>query len=331
MKSIYRILTSNNPNLTFLQILILIGIVLFGIVIYKASSPPKKYRVEGFTQKQPFVLKTNEAVYDDFYIDIYDELYDTKQRGKKELVQILKTTEPTVKNSSFLDIGSGTGYIVNQLSEAGYIAYGIDKSQAMVEYSDKKYAKSEYKCGDAVDPMTFDNSSFTHILCTNFTIYSFEDKERFFRNCYFWMVPGGYLVVHLVDYDNFNIYAPRTKASMANFPSLTKKPRVTNTIADFYDYKYNASYRFPQQKNSSGVNEVVFQEEFIDKTTNNVRQNEQTMYMMDIDKIVAIANKVGFVLHAKMNMKNIFKTNVGEPANPYADENQYLYVFERTM
>ena len=86
MNSIINILTSTNPNLFFTRLALILGIILAVIILYKISEPPFK-KIENFTQKEPFVLKTNQNVYDDFYVDIYDQLYDTKKRIQRELTQ----------------------------------------------------------------------------------------------------------------------------------------------------------------------------------------------------------------------------------------------------
>jgi hypothetical protein len=65
---------------------------------------------------------------------------------------------------------------------------------------------------------------------------------------------------------------------------------------------------------------IVFKETFTDKETNNVRQNENTLYMESIEDIVGIANNVGYIVHAQINLETCG-----------GDSNQYLYVFERLM
>lgn len=323
--TIYNILTSKNPNLFFTKLLLILGIILAFIIIYKLTEPPK-LPVEGFTQKEPFVLKINEEVYDDFYSDIYDQLYETKARTQKELVQVLKMTEPTTNNSTFLDIGSGTGYAVDQLRQGGYMAFGLDKSQAMVKYSEQQYPESEYKCGDAKDPMTFESGTFTHILCTNFTIYLIDDKATFFKNCYFWLKPNGYLIVHLVNRNMFSIYKPQGKEPIFDMPKSSKKHvRSIDAATEFADYNYAASYQYPKNEYNTITKQVVFREKFVDKDTKHVRQNEQTIHLDGLNEIVKMANQAGFIVKGKMTMDKVNKTG------PYADRYQHLYIFERVM
>lgn len=325
MKTIFNILTSGNPNLFFTKLALILGIILLLIILYKISEPPFK-KFENFTQKQPFVSKLNQDVYDEFYVDIYDELFDTKKRAQKELTQVLKMTEPSTKHSCFLDIGSGTGYLVDQLTQAGYMAYGIDKSQEMIKYSEEKYPDSEYKHGDVMlDPMIYDTGSFTHILCTNLTIYLFENKMTFFSNCYFWLKPNGYLILHLANRHKFSIYTPMAKKPLWQLPSKTQPPQITDTMVDFEDYKYTSFYQFPKNKYDKSTEQVVFKEKFIDKETKHVRENEQTFYMDSISSILKMASQAGFIVKGKVDMSKVNKTG------PYADRFQFLYILERVM
>lgn len=318
-KSISTILVSKNPNLYLLKATLILGILLVLYILWRISAPPyKKAGQEGFTQKEQFVLKQDQQVYDGFYAEVYDGLNETTKVGQAELLEVIHMTEPTAQHSVFLDVGSGTGCLTNLLTEAGYVAYGIEKSQAMVDYSEKLYPNITIESGNVLDPMSFDRLTFTHVLCTNMTIYQFPDKGAFFRNCYSWMMPNGYLVVHLVEPDKFSI---RGSKDTDVFTWLsTPKTRTLDTMNEYYDFKYAASYRFPTHTNSNSTQEVVFQETFTDRDTGHVRQNEQTLYMDSMHGILDQAAKAGFLFHAKMNL-----------LDTRGDEHQYLYVFERPM
>jgi SAM-dependent methyltransferase len=303
-----------------------LGIILALIIIYKLTEPPK-LETEGFTQKEPYVIKINNDVYDEFYAEIQDQLYETPIRCQKELVQVLKMTEPSTRHSTFLDIGSGTGYVVDQLRKGGYMAFGLDKSKTMVNHSEQKYPESEYKCGDAKDPMTFETGTFTHILCTNFTFYEIQDKMTFFKNCYFWLKPNGYLVLHLVNRNKFSIYKPNGKKSIFDVSDFSKhnNSRITDSMAEFEDYSYTASYQFPKPKYDAKQHQIVFKEKLVDKDTKHVRENEQTLYLDALNDIIKMAGQAGFIVKGKMTMSKVNKTG------PYADKFQHLYIFERVM
>ena len=299
----------------WLHVLIILSILLVSILIFKqyqASNPP---RSEGFTQSQPFVMKTGENAYDDFYTNIYDVLNKPKRRVPYEIKTIVETTQADYDKSTFLDIGSGTGMVVNELTELGFDAYGIDKSNAMVDYSERKYPNAVYKCADAMDPMCFDKGVFTHITCLFFTIYQFENKVTFFRNCYFWLKPGGFLVIHLVDPKKFDVTPPAGKDVIFGSPKRYHELQSRDALVVFNDFKYKASYKYDDPDDH-----VVLTETFTDVNSNHIRQNEQTLYMESIKDIVNQASYNGFIPHSKIDLTSVTD-----------DENQYLYFFERSL
>jgi SAM-dependent methyltransferase len=318
IKYLSSILSSTNTNNTILKYLLILAIGHAVYVNYMSSD--KIYtQQEGFYQKQQFVLKRNDEIYDEFYAEVYDNLHDTKKRCQWELMKLLKYTGLDTRNSVILDIGSGTGYSLNELTAAGYKAYGIDKSKVMATHAETTFPNIEVLCENAEDPMAFEKDIFTHVLCTNFTIYQMKNKELFFRNCYSWMKPNGYLVVHLVDRNRFNLTAPKfgDEIEWKSFYD-TPKQRVTKITTDYDDFKYTAGYNFPM--NLEETNVVTKMETFKDKETAHVRQNEEVLYMEDLQHILKIAGSCGFIVHAKADMKEC-----------NGDENQYLYILERQM
>tara|TARA_B110000879_G_scaffold212893_1_gene311687 strand:+ start:3211 stop:4155 length:945 start_codon:yes stop_codon:yes gene_type:complete len=312
-ETLYYIFTSNNPNLYFLRLVLIIAIILLLVILSKQLQNPVIR--DGFTQKEQFVCKQNDNANDEFYADIYDSLHNTKKRSQKELINIIEMTEPSSEYSTFLDVGCGTGYIVNELNEAGYDAYGIDKSKDMLTHAQLSYPDAEYVYGDVLDSMQFEKSTFTHILCTYFTIYSFDDKPKFFRNCYHWMKPNTYLVVHLVDTDKFTNMIPYNETY--NEEKRTGSHRKITTNAMFSDYEYKCSLTIPNDNNQSNSQ---LNETFVDIETNHIRQNEFKLYMDSIEQIIKIASNNGFIIKGKVDMQS-----------SNGDKNQYLYILERPL
>ncbi len=309
------LLSSNNTNNVVLKYLLTVAI---GYAVYSnyKSNDKRNKQSEGFHQKEPFVLKRNADVYDDFYTEIYDNLHDTKKRSQWELMKLLKYTVLDTRNSVILDVGSGTGYTVNELTSAGYKAYGIDNSKDMVKYAETTYPNIEVICENVENPLTFEKDTFTHVLCTHFTIYQMKNKEKFFKNCYHWMKPNGYLILHLVDRKRFNLTKPKFGDEIEWKPLYDTTTRVTKITMEYDDFKYTAGYNFPV--NLEETNIVTKIETFKDKETSHIRQNEEVLYMEDIRPILNIANKCGFIFHAKVDMSDC-----------NGDDNQYLYIMER--
>jgi ubiquinone/menaquinone biosynthesis C-methylase UbiE len=310
------ILDAKGDDTAILKYLVFLAIIVFIYLLYQYTKPQVRPALsEGFTQEQPFVLKVNDQIYDNFYTEVYDEIHCTKKVCQWSVEQVLKMTEPTAKNSVILDLGSGTGSVVNTLCKMGYSAFGVDKSKEMVNYAEKTYPDIEVKLGDVKDPMLFERSTFTHILCTQFTIYEMQDKVTFFRNLYYWLKPNAYLILHLVDDKKFSAISPLQDDGIQWMPFYkTEKPRQTDSIAEFDDYQYKQSYKSSDSKN------ITCTETFTDKETKHIRQNEQTLFMESMDIILTIASKEGFILHGKVDMTEC-----------NGDKHQYLYVLERQM
>jgi SAM-dependent methyltransferase len=306
---LYTLFATKNPSFVVLKWILLLALLLVCLVYYKKMARADMPQVEAFTQDKPFVLKRGQDTYDEFYVEVYDRITNTESRGDYELKQLIKATEPSTEQSVFLDIGSGTGYIVHELQEAGFQAYGIDESKCMVDYSQQIYPEVETKCGNAMDSMLFERGIFTHILCTYFTIYHMEDKNKFFQNCRNWLKPNGYLFLHIVDKDRFDTIMPVGKPTFLRSPQKYAETRITETKVEFDELTYTSSYQF-------GANDqVVLKETFTDHATANIRQNERTLIMEPVQVLLEMGNQAGFVLHSKATVPG--------------DEYQYLYILER--
>jgi SAM-dependent methyltransferase len=310
-KTFNSIIYAKTPNKMWLRLLVVLAIVLILVILYNKNNPPA--RQEGFEQNDRFVLKSDADIYDQFYAEKYDLLMKPQERALFEINSVIEMTQPTY-NSVFLDVGSGTGHLVNNLQHKGYRIYGIDKSADMVAKSEKNFPNNEIVVGDVMNPMAFEHNTFSHILCMGNTIYELPDKEAFFKNCYYWLVPNGYLVLHLADREKFDPIIPVAKNTMINNPQKYMKTRITNSDIDFTEFSYSADYVFPKDDWK-----VIVKEKFTDDM-GKIRQNEHILYMSPIEQILQIAIRRGFIVHAKLNMS---KYN--------DDENQYIYVLERAM
>ena len=294
----------------FLYILIGLSLILCLRYLGENYLSPKPFS-EGFLQKGNFVVKTNDEIYDRFYAENYDTLHKPKIRSNLEVNNIIRMTHPSKEYSCFIDIGSGTGSLVNELTNSGYRSYGIEKSVDMIDYSHKIYPEIQVDKGDALETLLFEKGTFTHAICNYFTIYQFKDKIQLFRNCYQWITPGGYLILHLVDPHRFDTIIPAGKP--LNIESLQKytSRRIFETYIEFDHYQYKSKY---------DPDNFSILETFTENITGQVRQNEQHLYMESKEMILGIANRIGFILHGQMNYETI-------NGDPY----QYLVILERPM
>ena len=127
---LYTLCFSNNPDRFWLRTVLLVAMIMVCVLFYKRQNLAPYY--EGFSQDKRFVMKQNNDIYDDFYVSIYDRLMETEKRAHFVVDQVIQMTQPSMKTSVFLDIGSGTGHLLHRIQEGGYQAYGLDKSYPLI-------------------------------------------------------------------------------------------------------------------------------------------------------------------------------------------------------
>lgn len=292
---IYSYYKLSNWGKILLFIVLLLALVIFFKFINEHISKKEGFK-EGFQQTNDFVFLSGTDLYDNFYVDIYDELVYNQIKDEYEIGEIINKTTPTTQ-SIILDIGSGTGHHVSQLSEKGFNVTGVDISNAMVTKSKENYPSLNFIQGDVKNATLFNYNSFTHILSMYFTIYYIQNKEKFFTNCINWLMPGGYLVIHLVSRDDFDPILPVANPLLIISPQRYAKKRITNSKIVFDTFTYNANFQLDISKNIA-----VFNEKFKFNDSNKVRKQEHTFYMEDEDTILTQAQNAGFIIEGKIDL-----------------------------
>jgi len=288
------------------KILFITLILMIVVTIFK-----KDNTTEGFQQSAQFVDKKGTEMYDDFYVDIYDYLVYNNVKNDYEIGEIINKTGAT-EESIVLDIGSGTGHHVGELTDKKIKAIGIDISPTMVEKAKQNYPKSKFQVGNITDPNLFPSSTFTHITCFYFTIYYVEDKQLFFQNCMNFLKPGGYLIIHLVNRNKFDPILPPGNPLIAISPQRYAKERITDTKIKFDDFEYSADFKFKPEQNMA-----IFEEKFKNDNNDKVRKQEHVFYMETQESILKQAQDAGFILDSKIDLLKV------------SYEYQYLYILTK--
>jgi SAM-dependent methyltransferase len=307
-KQFKNITTTYSKTTTWGKILIFTVLLMILIMSFKGLKTEGR---EGFEQSDQFIFKTGPEIYDNFYAEIYDYLVFNNLKDEYEVGEIINTTTPS-SVSKILDIGCGTGHHVAELSSRGMDVIGIDISPSMIEKATQNYPDYKFKVADTMNNAIFDPNTFTHILCMYFTIYYIQDKSNFFKNCFNWLMPGGYLIVHLVDRNKFDPILPPGNPLLFVSPQKYAKKRITSTKVKFTDFAYNANFELDEENNIA-----KFFEKFKNDKDGKVRKQEHIMYMPDLNDIVDEAQGVGFILNGKIDLLQC------------QYEYQYLYVFTK--
>jgi SAM-dependent methyltransferase len=309
MKIIKSLTNCYNKLSNFGKILVFIALLLVVVIFFRQFDVLKEGMTNVNTGTDKFLFKQGNAVYDDFYAEIYDYLVFNKIKNDYEVGIIANNTNLDEK-SIVADIGCGTGHQVGDLNGTNLNVIGIDISPSMIQKAKQNYPNisNQFKVGDGLDGTLFKDNSLTHILCLYFTIYYMKDKMRFFYNCMNWLMPGGYLIVHLVDKYKFDPILPPGNPLYIVSPQKYSKERITKTKVTFNEFVYDSNFKLDD-------NDVATFDEKFKFNDGRVRKQEQVLYMEDLPTIVNMAQEAGFLVHAKIDMVKC------------AYEYQYLYVF----
>jgi ubiquinone/menaquinone biosynthesis C-methylase UbiE len=274
--------------------------------------------VEGFEKKtNDFDMRESiPEIYDDYYVNIYDDLVFNKNKNDYEIGKLITATKPNNK-SMFLDIGSGTGHHVSSLKAHGYKAIGIDISSSMIKKSKEIYPDLEFINADVLNHSIFPEEKFTHITCFYFTLYYIQNKQKFFDNCMRWLVPGGFLAIHAVNRDKFDPILPAGNPFNIVSPQKYAKNRITSTTVKFDEFEYKSNFDIRETVLNSDSPNAFMIETFKNNKNGNVRKNEHKLYMTTQSEILDIAKSVGFIIHAKVDLL------------PCQYESQYIYILQK--
>lgn len=229
-----------------IQTLVLICILLAILVTF---SKPK--RIE--SKKIKYLPAYTRSHVEDYDTIIYDSI-----RNNAELACFSSTL---TSQSNVLDVGSGTGHHVNELRQKGVNAVGLDNSSEMILRSKQKYPHV-YIHGDVLNMSTFPSESFSHITCFYYTLYYLKHKKHFFQNIHHWLIPGGFLILHV-----------STKWMYGPTSTLSGSIQYTS-------HHTNRSHRECIIKR--GISQCY----------------EHTIYMESEDRVVELAKQAGFIVQS---------------------------------
>lgn len=293
----------NIKHIKTLDIILLIFILLIIYALFINYHDNK----EGFDEKKQIIKRNGNEVFDDFYCNIYDDLVLCKEKNIFEINTLFQKLNCN-KNSKVLDIGSGTGHHVNLISKKCNNVTGIDKSNSMVKKAKSNYKNLNFQHNDALNTMIFHDNTFTHITCLYFTIYYIKDKEKFFQNCFYWLKPGGVLLLHLVDVNKFDPILPPSNPIFAVSPQNFVEERMTKSEVIFDKINYKSDFILDKSVNINyNLNEcnAIFKEKIKYNDKNIVRINEHKLFMNSRKYIISISQNAGFSVKSIERMDSI--------------------------
>jgi len=135
-------------------------------------------------------MNSNHINYDQIATE-YDQRYPTAAQWERG--QALLNLARQIKANSILEVGSGTGFWLNLLSQVTPSVFGVDFSSGMLEQAKKRPAPLKLSRGAAIH-MPYRDETFDLLFCVD-AIHHFGDQRAFIAEAFCVLKPGGALAV----------------------------------------------------------------------------------------------------------------------------------------
>lgn len=332
---INKINTTSNWIIISIFIILLVSFVyIYRLFFIEANKVPTsnipEYKKEGFTINKDITIAdvndidmramdetdNDNLSFNQFYATIYQDLFYKDLVDDYEVGTILNKINP-VRDTGALVIGSKTGKHVDTLAKKGYNACGLENSKDMIINAMNQYPGNRYVLGNGINQLVFEPEQFTLISILDFTIYSIRERRTIFENAYRWLVPGGYLALHLINvggyYDSQVMTAKERRFSPTISKFLDRKPLVNimgnnDMVVGNYIYKSNI------RMNTYDPDMIEMYEVFTNKKTGKKYNKTTNFYTPDQSIILSEAKDCGFNMLSQYNLMSNNK--------PY----QFLYI-----
>ena len=118
-----------------------------------------------------------------------------------------------------------------------------------------------------------------------------------------WLMPGGFLILHLVNRDKFDPILPAGDPFHIVSPQSYADKRITSTNVKFDKFDYKANFELiPANNDTDDVNAILHETFKPFKKGGQIRKNEHKFYMPSQAKVLAMAKEAGFILFSQTDM-----------------------------
>ena len=192
----------------------------------------------------------------------YNQRYPAAQKWERG--QALLELAKDLKAKTILEVGSGTGYWLNQLRQVTNGLYGLDYSMGMIEQAKQQPAELNLSRGTGTQ-LPYQSGTFDLIYCVD-AIHHFGDHHAFTHEAFRLLKPKGALAIighdpHSVDTSSWYIY---NYFDTVYDTDLRRYPAGTSIVKWMeHDGFKNISSETVEQIKNIHVGEAVLKDPFI--------------------------------------------------------------------
>jgi len=257
-------------NLTLLLyvMFLLAALALYLNLTNYVEPKPLKEIVEGFAGKSLSEDREDESklkVYPDHNDNVYARLFEVvmnEPAGFRHDIIKIKDKADLNEKSRVLDAGCGFGRHMEILKELfpTIAIEGVDRSKSMIHRCMIRNPGADLLCTSLTIPEIYKPETLTHVLCLHETLNHNTPKEisLILNNFHKWLVPGGYLIVHIFDPKKLDP-GPRafsqyfkdkndTRHALTYFESFTHEAWWEKEEDKNHWYRYCEKYIFPRKR-----------------------------------------------------------------------------------
>ncbi|VWL85242.1 class I SAM-dependent DNA methyltransferase [Oceanivirga miroungae] len=219
---------------------------------------------------------------------IYDEF--TKYVDYKGWYMFLKRY--IKKDGKVLDIGCGTGSLLQYFYNNGYKVVGLDISEDMIEVANKKNDKIRYIVDDITRKDFILDTKYKYVMCNFDTVNyfsSYEDFEAFVKNVSKIQNNNALLIFDLVSEEIF---------SEMFYDDV------------FIDEEENYLAIWQHEKLDENRHEILIDIFYKEDNMYNKYEEKHIKFIYDLDKIVEILNRNDYYIHDMAKNENYGESRI---------------------
>lgn len=260
---------------------------------------------EGFDNKDGSTVSyADDDVYDEFYASFYEALFHTPDKLSYERASFreLLIDGKDKAELNILDLCCGTAPHACWFREAEIPYTGLDQSDGMLAKARANCPGAKFVKGDAKQPATFPQNTFSAVLVLQNSIYQFQNPKVIAENCAHWLKPEGFCVVHVVHPNKFDPVLELASPFAAFSLQKYSDKRITDSEVYFDQFKYQSRFQKDPDSDDASWKETIT---FYDPEQNDgikYREQKLDLTMPSIERISDMFRSSGFTLRETVDL-----------------------------
>lgn len=131
----------------------------------------------------------------DFFDRAANECGDYDVMAEESYIEIFNNVNSHI-SGEVLEAGCGSGAFGRRIIDRGSnrVITGVDINQKLIDIAAKTHSYKELLCANLENRKIFEASSFDTVVCP-YILHHFPDMQDVVDNFYYWLKPGGYIVI----------------------------------------------------------------------------------------------------------------------------------------